>query len=58
MKVYVAGRLDWDGFDPIAVFVDKKSAEQYCDSNFTRADDIEEVEFYDKDNHEWLKELF
>jgi len=58
MKAYVAGYSNWDGFVPIAVFVDKKSAEQYCDSNFTEADDIEEVEFYGKDNYEWLKELF
>lgn len=58
MKVYVAGYRDWDGFEPKAVFVDKKSAEQYCDSNFTIANDIEEVEFYDESNHEWLKELF
>lgn len=59
MKVYVAGHSDWDGFEPIAVFADEKSAQEYCDSGFIRANDVVDVEFYDKDNHEWLdKEIF
>ena len=59
MKVYVACYSDWDGYEPIAVLADKKSAQEYCDSDFTRADDVIEVEFYDKDNHEWFdKEIF
>lgn len=35
MKVYVACCSNWDGFEPIAVFADKKSAQEYCDSGFT-----------------------
>ena len=59
MKVYVACYSDWDGSEPIAVFADEKSAQEYCDSDFTRANDVMEVEFYDKDSHEWLdKEIF
>ena len=59
MKVYVACYSDCDGLEPIAVFADEKSAQQYCNSGFTRADYVVEAEFYDKDNHEWLdKEIF
>lgn len=59
MKVYVACYSDCDGLEPIAVFADEKSAQQYCNSVFTRADYVVEVEFYDKDNHEWFdKEIF
>ena len=59
MKAYVACHSNWDGFEPIAVFADEKSAQEYCSSGFTRANDVVEVEFYDKDNHEWFdKEIF
>ena len=59
MKVYVACYSYCDGYEPIAVFADEISAQESCDSDFTRADDVIEVEFYDKDNHEWLdKEIF
>ena len=59
MKVYVACYSDCDGLEPIAVFADEKPAQQYCNSGFTRADYVVEVEFYDKDNHEWFdKEIF
>lgn len=59
MKVYVACYSDCDGLKPIAVFVDEKSAQEYCDSDFTRAGTVIEVEFYNKDNREWLdKEIF
>lgn len=59
MKVYVACHSNWDGFEPIAVFADEKSAQEYCSSGFTKANDVVEVEFYDKDNHEWFdKEIF
>ena len=59
MKVYVTGYSDWDRFEPIAVFADEKSAQEYCGSGFTRANDVVEVEFYDKNNHEWFdKEIF
>lgn len=59
MKVYIAGYSNWDGFEPRAAFVDEKSAQECCDSGFANCNDVVEVEFYDKNNHEWLnKEIF